>query len=62
MVPVQVTRGGVRIDVAFAGMICMGVLQVNIRVPHDAPSGEAVELVVSGGSHASQQAATVAIR
>jgi uncharacterized protein (TIGR03437 family) len=60
--PVRVTLGGVRAQVAFAGMISTGVLQVNIRVPDDAPSGDAVALVVAAGSSASRKSATVAIR
>jgi uncharacterized protein (TIGR03437 family) len=62
VVPVRVTLGGVRSEVTFAGMISTGVLQVNIRVPEDAPTGDAVQLVISEGSSASRKAATLAVR
>ena len=60
--PVHVTLGGVQADVAFAGMISAGVLQVNIKVPDNAPAGDAVELVVTAGSSASRKSAALAIR
>ncbi|HVV47906.1 MAG TPA: exo-alpha-sialidase [Bryobacteraceae bacterium] len=62
VLPLQVTLGGVPAEVAFAGMISTGVLQVNIKVPEGAPSGDGVELVVAAGSSASRKPATVAIR
>jgi uncharacterized protein (TIGR03437 family) len=62
VLPLQVTLGGVQASVAFAGMISTGVLQVNIQVPDGAPSGDAVEMVVTAGSSASRKSAAVAIR
>lgn len=59
--PVRVTPGGVQTDVAFAGLISAGVMQVNIRVPDDAPAGNAVELIITAGSSSSRKSATVAI-
>ncbi|HVY91836.1 MAG TPA: exo-alpha-sialidase [Bryobacteraceae bacterium] len=59
--PVRATLGGVQTGVAFAGLISAGVMQMNIRVPDDAPAGDAVELVVTAGSSRSQKLATVAI-
>jgi uncharacterized protein (TIGR03437 family) len=60
--PVRVMLGGVPVDVTFAGMVSVGVLQVNVKVPDTAPAGDAVELVVAAGSSASQKSVTVAIR
>ncbi len=62
ILPVRVTLGGVQADVIFAGMICTGVMQVNVKVPENAPPGDAVSLVVTVGSSASRKPTTVAIR
>ncbi|HVW09214.1 MAG TPA: hypothetical protein VHC90_11570 [Bryobacteraceae bacterium] len=62
VIPVRVTLGGVPADVVFAGMISTGVLQVNVKVPDNAPAGDAVELAVAAGSSTSRKSATVAIR
>jgi uncharacterized protein (TIGR03437 family) len=58
---VSVTVAGENAAVSFAG-IDPGVLQVNVQLPPDAPSGDAVPLVLTIGSVSSRKAATVAIQ
>lgn len=60
--PVSATIGGVGAAVAFAGLIYPGVLQVNLKVPPDAPTGDAVDLVLTIGTISSKHTATLAIR
>lgn len=60
--PVSAAIGGVSANVAFAGIIYRGVLQVNLQVPPDAPTGDAVSLVLTVGSASSSEPATLAIR
>ncbi|MBI3696681.1 MAG: hypothetical protein HY238_17805 [Acidobacteria bacterium] len=64
--PVRVSIGGVPADVLYAGGapgLVAGVIQVNARVPSNAPSGGAVPIVLSvGGVVSSQQGVTVALR
>jgi uncharacterized protein (TIGR03437 family) len=62
VLPVQVSVGGVPAQVAFSGLVFPGVLQVNIVVPADAPSGDAVPLSISVGAGANSKLATVAIQ
>jgi uncharacterized protein (TIGR03437 family) len=61
---VTATLGGQPIDVVFAGeapSIVSGVMQVNLRVPATAPSGD-LPLVVSVGGVASQPGVTLSVR
>ena len=62
MLPVRATLGGVDAEVSFAGLIYPGVLQVNIKVADNTPSGDAVSLALIIGSEASRKTATVAIQ
>ncbi len=61
--PVSVSFGGVESKAAdnWMGLIYAGVLQLNIRVPLDAPSGAAIPLVVAVGGIPSQAGVTIAI-
>ena len=56
----KVTIGGVPAEVLYAGDA--GVLQVNIRVPENAPIGDAIPLVLSAGESLSGQEVTIAVR
>jgi uncharacterized protein (TIGR03437 family) len=62
VLPVRATLGGVDAEVSFAGLIYPGVLQVNIKVPVDAPSSDAVQLILTIGSGASRKTATIAVQ
>jgi uncharacterized protein (TIGR03437 family) len=59
-VDVKVTVGGVPAKVLYAGDA--GVLQVNIRVPKNAPIGAAVPLVLKVGKSQSSNGVTMAVR
>jgi endo-1,4-beta-xylanase len=59
--PVQVTFGSRQVAPSFAGLIYDGVLQINVQVPSDAPSG-AVPLSVTVAGTATQAGATIAIQ
>jgi uncharacterized protein (TIGR03437 family) len=58
--PVRVTVGGVPAQILWTGN--MGVLQVNFRVPANAPVGDAVPLVLTVGTAHSSAPVTMAIR
>jgi len=58
--PVKVTVGGVSAEVLSVRNI--GLLQVNVRVPPNAPAGDAVPLVLTAGSARSADGVTMAIR
>ncbi len=63
--PVSVTIGGVPAAVLYAGSAAgqvVGVLQVNVRVPEGAPSGNAVPLVLTVGNAGSAAGVTMAVR
>ena len=63
--PVRVEVGGVPAPMDFAGSplgLIKGALQVNIRIPEDAPSGNAVPLVIWVGGMRSQEGVTLAIQ
>jgi uncharacterized protein (TIGR03437 family) len=63
--PVTVQIGGINAPVEYSGAApsqVAGVLQLNVRIPADAPSGGAVPVVVKVGLQASQPNLTVAIR
>ncbi len=58
---VTATVGGIPANVVFSGMIFSGVLQVNIQIPEDAPTGSAVELKLKIGGIETRSGATIAI-
>lgn len=63
--PVSAAIGGVPATVSYAGAapnLVTGVLQVNITIPENAPTGDAVPLVVTVGGAESQPGVTIAIR
>jgi uncharacterized protein (TIGR03437 family) len=63
--PVSVTIGGTPAEVAYAGSApgnVVGLLQINVKVPPGAPSGNAVPVVVTIGGASSQAGVTLAIR
>ncbi len=65
VLPVSVSLGGVAVstaNVVFEGLVYSGEMQINLLIPTDAPSGNAVPLVVSVGSASSRPDATIAIR
>ncbi|HKW97158.1 MAG TPA: DUF5666 domain-containing protein [Bryobacteraceae bacterium] len=62
---VSVTIGGRPAEVQFAGAapgIVSGALQVNVKVPDNAPVGAAVPVVIQAGGHTSQNGVMIAIR
>jgi uncharacterized protein (TIGR03437 family) len=63
--PVTATIGGVQADVLFAGLAPLstpGLQQINILVPIDCPTGNAVPIRLQVGGHSTQNGATVAIQ
>jgi uncharacterized protein (TIGR03437 family) len=65
LLPVTVTIGGRTAEVLYAGSapgLISGALQINARVPLDAPSGGAVPVVLTIGPSSSQGLATVALQ
>jgi uncharacterized protein (TIGR03437 family) len=63
--PVRVTVGGQAADIIYAGAAphaVAGLLQVNFRVPADAPIGNAVPLVLTVGDSRSSESVTMAVR
>lgn len=60
--PVSLTIGGVNATIAFAGMISPGVLQLNVTIPPDAPTGTAIPLVLTVGSFSSKQATMISVQ
>ncbi len=60
--PVKVTVGGAEADVVFAGLIYAGVMQVNVKIPDNAPVGNAIELLIRVGNYTSRSGVTVAVR
>jgi uncharacterized protein (TIGR03437 family) len=62
---VRVTVGGVPAEILFAGEAphtVAGLLQVNFRIPANAPLGDAVPLVLSVGGSRSRDDVTMAVR
>lgn len=62
--PLLVSIGGFAIapeDMLFCGLIYAGVMQVNVRIPAAAPSGGAVELLLTVGSSTSRTRVTLAV-
>jgi len=65
LLPVTATVGGVTANVEYYGSapsIIYGVMQVNVRIPANAPSGPSVPIVIKVGNTSSQTNATVAIK
>jgi uncharacterized protein (TIGR03437 family) len=65
VLPVTATIGGVQATVAYAGSaagLVSGVMQVNLVIPANAPTGSNVPIVVSVGGTPSQAGVTVAIQ
>ena len=63
--PVTVTIGGIAATVAYAGSapgLVSGVLQVNVVVPANAPSGPSVPVVLTIGTASTQQNVTIAVQ
>ncbi len=64
VLPVSVSVGGVPVpaaDIIFDGLIYTGEIQINIKIPANAPTGAAVPLVVTIGGASSRSDATLAI-
>lgn len=62
--PVTASVGGAAAEVLYAGGspgLVQGVLQVNLRIPDEAPAGDAVALVLRAGGRDSQSGITLAI-
>lgn len=62
---VTVTIGGQRANVTYAGAapgMVSGLLQINAQVPANAPTGDAVPVVVTIGNRASQAGVVMAVR
>ena len=65
MLPVTATIGGIPATVQYYGTapgIVYGVMQVNILIPANAPSGGSVPIQISVGNNATQSNVTVAIQ
>ncbi len=65
LLPVTVQIGGRPAQVLYAGPapgFVAGVLQVNVRIAEDFPSGAAVPVVITVGGNASQAGLTLAVR
>ncbi len=63
--PVEVKIGGAEAEVLYAGAapgLVVGLLQVNVRVPEGAPSGNAVPVMLTVGTASSQPGVTMAVR
>jgi uncharacterized protein (TIGR03437 family) len=62
---VRATIGGMEVPVEYAGAapdLVSGVLQVNLRIPQNAPTGSYVPVVITVGDTPSQRNLTMAIR
>jgi len=65
MLPVSVSLGGVQLpaaNVIFDGLVYCGEVQINVLIPANAPTGNAVPLVVNIGGASSRADATIAIK
>ena len=63
--PVEVTIGGMRAEVLYAGAapgLVVGLLQVNARVPANVASGSAVPVILTIGTASSPPGVTLAVR
>jgi len=59
---VRVLFGDVAGDLQFSGLTYAGVMQVNVRVPDNAPTGPSVPLVIEIGGNRSPDGTTVAVQ
>jgi uncharacterized protein (TIGR03437 family) len=65
LLPITVTVGGRPAEVLYAGAapgLVAGVLQINARIPNDAPAGDGVMVVVDAGDIAGARWVTLAVR
>jgi uncharacterized protein (TIGR03437 family) len=65
VLPITVTVGGKPAEVLYAGGapgLVAGVIQINIRIPADAPTGDGVMVVVDAGEIAGARWVTLAVR
>ncbi|HUS07564.1 MAG TPA: IPT/TIG domain-containing protein, partial [Bryobacteraceae bacterium] len=65
LLPVSVRIGGAVAEIQYAGAapgLIAGIIQVNAKVPEDAPAGPAVPLTFTVGSASSPAGVTIAIR
>jgi uncharacterized protein (TIGR03437 family) len=65
VLPVKVTIGGRDTEVRYAGAapgLVAGSMQINVRIPVDAPTGDEVPVFLSVGNRNSQTTATLVIR
>lgn len=63
--PISASIGGVPAAVTYAGSapdLVTGVMQFNIQIPDDAPTGDALPLLIGVGSAQSQNGVTIAVR
>jgi uncharacterized protein (TIGR03437 family) len=62
-VPVTATVGGHDAKVLFAGLApgAVGLYQINVRIPEDAPTGDAVEVVLTQ-KNVRSNTVTIAVR
>jgi uncharacterized protein (TIGR03437 family) len=64
VLPVSATIGGIPATVLYAGSaagLISGVMQVNVRIPANAPIGSSVPIVITVGSAATQTNVTLAV-
>ena len=64
VLPVSVSLGGVAVpaaNIAFDGLVYTGELQINLLIPANAPTGNAIPLVVTIGGTSSRADAAIAI-
>jgi uncharacterized protein (TIGR03437 family) len=65
LLPITVTVGGRPAEVLYAGAapgLVAGVLQINARIPDDAPTGDGVMVVVDAGDVPGARWVTLAVR
>jgi uncharacterized protein (TIGR03437 family) len=65
VLPVTATIGGIQVTPVYAGSApgqVSGLMQVNLQIPANAPTGGAVPIVISVGTASSQAQVTVAIQ
>ena len=62
-IPVTVTVGGLPAQVLFAGLApgTVGLYQINVQIPADAPTGDAVEVIVTQ-NNVSSRPVTIAVK
>jgi uncharacterized protein (TIGR03437 family) len=65
VLPVSATIGGIPATVLYAGSAACsvsGVMQVNVRIPANAPAGSSVPIVITVGSAITQTNVTLAVQ